>query len=79
MRETMMTPTATAASVVDEAAAVVAMVVRTTLVAALRAASCCGCRHCRRRAVQTFQWADALLPSAGSADGTRDGQGAPAA
>ena len=78
MRETM-TPTAAEASVVDEAAAVVATAVRSTLVAALRAASCCGCRHCRVRAVQTFQWADALLPSAGSPDSTNDGHGEPTA
>ena len=78
MRETM-TPTAAEATVVDEAAALVAVTVRATLVAALRAARCCGCRHCRVRAVQTFQWADALLPSAASAVRRGDGHGEPAA
>ena len=74
-----MTPAAAPAAVVDEAAAVVAATVRTRVATALRAATGCGCHQCRVRGVRTFQWADALLPSAGSAGRRGDGHGESAA
>jgi hypothetical protein len=51
----------TDATVVQQAIDIVGDAIRESLVAALQAATVCGCRRCRAEATRTYEWAVGMV------------------